>query len=100
MHESIDTTTPSGKLQFHVFSALAEFERELIRERTLAGLRAARARGIKGGRKREMTPDKVEMAARLMQDKSIPIKDICKTLGVSKPTLYRYVGPGGEIRKQ
>ena len=47
-----------------------------------------------------MTPDKVEMAARLMQDKSIPIKDICKTLGVSKPTLYRYVGPGGEIRKQ
>jgi len=100
LHENIDTTTPSGKLQFHVFSALAEFERDLIRERTHAGLRAARARGIKGGRKREMTPDKVEMAARLMQDKSIPIKDICKTLRVSKPTLYRYVGPGGEIRKR
>jgi DNA invertase Pin-like site-specific DNA recombinase len=100
LHENIDTTTPSGKLQFHVFSALAEFERDLIRERTLAGLRAARARGIKGGRKREMTSDKVAMAAKLIQDKSIPIKDICKTLGISKPTLYRYVGPGGEIRKR
>ena len=100
LHENIDTNTPSGKLQFHVFSALAEFERDLIRERTHAGLRAARARGIKGGRKREMTSDKVAMAARLMKDKSIPIKDICKTLGVSKPTLYRYVGPNGEVRKE
>lgn len=99
LHESIDTTTPSGKLQFHVFSALAEFERDLIRERTTAGLRAARARGIKGGRKREMTPEDVQMAASLMKDKMIPIKDICKKFGVSKPTLYRYVGPGGIIRK-
>ena len=99
-HENIDTTTPSGKLQFHVFSALAEFERDMIRERTMAGLRAASARGVKGGRKREMTPEKVEMAATLMKDKSIPIDDICNTLGITRTTLYRYVGPGGIIRKQ
>lgn len=99
LHESIDTTSPAGKLQFHIFSALAEFERDLIRERTMAGLRAARARGRFGGSKPKMTRDKVKVAASLMKDKSNRIKDICKTLGVSRATLYRYVTPTGEVRK-
>ena len=64
LHENINTTSPGGKFQFHVFSALAEFERDLIRERTMAGLRAARARGRFGGRPREMTPEKVQMSSR------------------------------------
>ena len=98
LHESIDTTSPAGKLQFHIFSALAEFERDLIRERTMAGLRAARARGRFGGSKPKLTPDKVKMAASLMKDKTNRIKDICQTLGVSRATLYRYVTPTGEIR--
>lgn len=98
LHESIDTTSPAGKLQFHIFSALAEFERDLIRERTMAGLRAARARGRFGGSKPKLTPDKVKAAASLIKDKSNRIKDICKTLGISRPTLYRYVSPSGEIR--
>ena len=98
LHESIDTTSPAGKLQFHIFSALAEFERDLIRERTMAGLRAARARGRFGGSKPKLTPDKVKVAASLMKDKTNRIKDICQTLGVSRATLYRYVTPQGEIR--
>ncbi len=100
LHESIDTTSPAGKLQFHIFSALAEFERDLIRERTLAGLRAARARGRFGGSKPKLTPEKVKMAASLIKDKNNRIKDICQTLGVSRATLYRYVSPTGEIRTQ
>jgi DNA invertase Pin-like site-specific DNA recombinase len=100
LQESIDTTSPSGKFQFHVFSALAEFERDLIRERTQAGLRAARARGRMGGRPREMTPEKLKMAVKLMKDPEIPIGEICKTLGIAKSTLYRYVSPKGEIREQ
>lgn len=99
LHESIDTTSPVGKFQFHVFSALAEFERDLIRERTLAGLQAARSRGRIGGRKRSMTPEKVKMAARLMKDEHIKVEDVCATLGVSRSTLYRYINPQGEIRK-
>jgi len=98
LHESIDTTSPGGKFQFHVFSALAEFERDLIRERTMAGLRAARARGRLGGRRQEMTSDKVKMAARLMKDPNVTAKEICKMLGVSRTTLYRYVSPSGEVR--
>ena len=100
LQENIDTTTSAGKLQFHVFSALAEFERELIRERTQAGLRAARARGRMGGRPKEMTPEKLKMAVRLMKDPEVSIKEICSTLGVAKSTLYRYVSPKGEIREQ
>ncbi len=98
LHESIDTTTPAGKLQFHIFSALAEFERDLIRERTMAWLRTARSCGRLGGSKPKLTPDKVKAAASLMKDKSNRIKDICKTLGVSRATLYRYVTPQGDIR--
>ncbi len=89
--ESIDTTSSGGKLIFHVFGALAEFERELIRERTQAGLAAARARGRKGGRPRALDPRKVAMARALHADKSNSIEDICKTLRVSRSTLYRYL---------
>ncbi|MBI3957335.1 MAG: recombinase family protein [Chloroflexi bacterium] len=99
LHENIDTTSSVGKFQFHVFSALAEFERELIRERTLAGLQAARARGRMGGRKRSMTPEKVKMAARLMRNPNIQVEEICRILGVSRTTLYRYVTPEGVIRQ-
>ena len=98
--ESLDTTSPGGKFQFHVFSALAEFERDLIRERTKAGLKAARARGRMGGRKRQMTPDKIKTASRLMKDKNVTTGKICKSLGVSRSTLYRYVSPDGEIRQE
>jgi DNA invertase Pin-like site-specific DNA recombinase len=98
LHESIDTTSSVGKFQFHVFSALAEFERDLIRDRTMAGLRAARARGRLGGRPRRMTPEQVKMASHLMQDPAIDVKEIVRTLGVSRSTLYRYVGPNGAIR--
>lgn len=99
LHESIDTTSPAGKLQFHIFSALAEFERDLIRERTMAGLRAARARGRTGGRKQQMTPEKIKVAASLIKDRSNTVNDICRTLKVSRATLYRYVSPTGEVRK-
>ena len=97
--ENIDTSSSGGKFMFHVFSALAEFERELIRERTMAGLRAARAGGRLGGRPKGMTPEKVRMAARLMRDPEVSVKDVCQTLGVSRTTLYRYVRPNGEMRQ-
>ena len=90
--EAIDTTTASGKLIFHVFAALAEAERQSIRERTVAGLRAARARGRVGGRPRAMTPEKVSAAERLLLD-GTPPKDVAAIVGVSLPTLYRWV-PG------
>jgi DNA invertase Pin-like site-specific DNA recombinase len=92
--ESIDTTTSGGKLVFHIFGALAEFERDIIRERTQAGLQAARARGRLGGRRRAKaldTPKKVAMAQALYADKSHTVGDICRTLNVSRATLYRYV---------
>jgi DNA invertase Pin-like site-specific DNA recombinase len=90
--EQIDTTTPSGKLVFHIFGALAEFERNLIRERTYAGLAAARARGRFGGRPRlALTGGKVQLASKLFADKTNTISDICRTLGISRSTLYRYV---------
>ena len=92
VQESLDTSTPGGKLIFHVFGALAEFERDIIRERTLAGLASARARGRVGGRPRKLSKKQVEMAKKLMQDVAIPISEICGTLGISKATLYRYVG--------
>jgi DNA invertase Pin-like site-specific DNA recombinase len=93
--EQIDTTTPGGKLIFHIMGALAEFERDLIRERTSAGLAAARARGRTGGRPRKLkTQAKVEMAKRLFADKTNSIDDICSTMGISRRTLYRYVETG------
>jgi DNA invertase Pin-like site-specific DNA recombinase len=93
--ENIDTTTSGGKLVFHLFGALAEFERDIIRERTKAGLQAARARGRKGGRPKKLnTPKKVAMAQRLYNDKNNTIDEICKTLNISRATLYRYVRTG------
>lgn len=90
--EQIDTTTSGGKLIFHIFGALAEFERNLIRERTMAGLQAARARGRQGGRPKLLDTDrKVQMARQLHRDPMNSIEDICKTLGVSRATLYRYL---------
>lgn len=93
--ENIDTMTSTGKLIFHVFGALAEFERDLIRERTQAGLQAARARGRRGGRPKAQslnTPQKVALAQALYDDKSHSITDICQTLHISRATLYRYLG--------
>ena len=90
VQESIDTTTSGGKLIFHVFGALAEFEREIIRERTQAGLKAARARGRTGGRPPKMTPEQIDMAKRLMADPEISIDRICQTMKISRSTLYRY----------
>jgi DNA invertase Pin-like site-specific DNA recombinase len=92
--ESIDTTTPGGKLIFHVFSALAEFERNLTRERTRAGLLAARARGRVGGRKRVMTERDVAVAKTLLREGSLTVEEVAEQSGVSMATLYRYL-PGG-----
>ncbi len=91
--ENIDTTTSGGKLVFHIFGALAEFERDLVRERTQAGLAAARARGRKGGRRKMMTAKQIEMAKSLRSDPKNTVQDICDTLGVSRSTLYRYLDP-------
>ena len=88
LQENIDTTTASGKLFLHIFGALTEFEREIIRERTLAGLKAAAERGRKGGRPRAMDEKKIEQARALHRSK-IPIAEICETLEISKGTLYR-----------
>src|SRR5205823_85341 len=95
--ESIDTTTSNGRLIFNIFGALAEFERDLIRERTKAGLAAARARGRLGGRPKAQTlntPKKVAVAQSLYDNKNNSIDDICKTLNISRSTLYRYINAG------
>jgi DNA invertase Pin-like site-specific DNA recombinase len=89
--EGIDTTTPSGRLVFHIFGSLAEFERELIRERTNAGLAAARARGRKGGRPVSMTPDKVKVARQMYDAREHTVEAIAQTLGVSRKTIYRHL---------
>lgn len=91
LRESMDTTTSGGKLIFHVFGALAEFERELIRERTQAGLRAARARGRNGGRPAKMDARKISIARALMENPNASITDVCDTLRVSRATLYRHL---------
>ena len=87
--ENIDTTTTAGKLVFHVFAALAEFERNLIRERTMAGLKAARARGKSSGRPPKLTGKDLAMAKSLMSDRSNKVDDIAERFGVSRSTLYR-----------
>ena len=91
LHESIDTRTSSGKLIFHIFGALAEFEKNLIHERTCAGLEAARARGRQGGRPNKLNKDKRRLVIDLYQGKKHSIKQICEMVGISKPTLYKYV---------
>ena len=87
--ESIDTTTAGGKLVFQIFGAMAEFERSIIKERTLAGLEAARARGRRGGRPSVMTPEKIKMARKLYDSKEYTVESIAKELGVSRKTIYR-----------
>ncbi len=94
IQENIDTTTSGGKLIFHIFGALAEFERDIIKERTQAGLQAARARGRLGGRPKALNQKKASIAQALYIDKNNSVADICKTLNVSRATLYRYINIG------
>lgn len=91
LQESIDTTTSGGRLIFQIFGALAEFERNLIKERTQAGLTAARARGRLGGRPKSLDAKKTELAYKLYDEKKHTIKEICQMLGISKPSLYSYL---------
>ena len=91
LQESIDTSTSTGKLIFHIFGALAEFERHLILERTQAGLSAARARGRLGGRPKILDDDKKKVVMDLYNERKITVKKICEMMGISKPTLYCYV---------
>jgi DNA invertase Pin-like site-specific DNA recombinase len=95
---AIDTTTASGKLVFGIFAALAEFERELISERTLAGLASARARGRNGGRPYKMTRAKLRLAMASMGKPDTKVRDLCVELGITRQTLYRHVSPAGELR--
>lgn len=90
LQESVDTTTSGGKLVFHIFGALAEFEREMIRERTKAGLKAARARGRMSGRPKKLSNQQIAIAKKLMADKETNITEITRTMNVSRSTLYRY----------
>lgn len=90
--EDINTTTPGGKLLFHLMAAISEFERDLIRERTMHGLKAAKAKGRIGGRPRRMTDDKLSAAQKLLAD-GMPVKDVAEAIAVSVPTLYRWL-PG------
>jgi DNA invertase Pin-like site-specific DNA recombinase len=94
LSETIDTTTAGGMLVFHVFGALAEFERAMIRERTTAGLEAARARGRKGGRRPKLSKSDLRDAKALLRDPEISVAEVAKRLGVSPATLYRRL-PGG-----
>jgi DNA invertase Pin-like site-specific DNA recombinase len=95
LQEAINTTTSSGKLVFHIFGALAEFERNLIKEWTRAGLQAARARGRQGGRPKRLNVQQRALAVDLFRQKKRSIGEICSTLGITKPTLYAYVREAG-----
>ena len=94
----IETTTASGRMVFGIFATLAEFERDLIRERTMAGLGAARARGRKGGRKFSLSKALVRLAQAAMAQRHTSVSDLCQELGIERVTLYRYVGSKGELR--
>ena len=89
--QQLDTTTPSGKLIFHVFGAISEFERSLIRERTSAGLKVARARGRLGGRPKVLDQEKITIAQSLYDDGKTTVEKICETLNISRATFYRHV---------
>ena len=95
IQENIDTTTSGGRLVFHLFGALAEFERNLIRERTQAGLSAARARGRLGGRPKLLDPNKRELVLRLYRERQHTIAEICAMMGIAKSTLYNYLAEAG-----
>ena len=98
LQENIDTTSSIGKLVFHLFASLAEFEHDIIRERTVAGLASARARGRVGGRPKLLDAKKSAQALAMHRDKSIPVSEICQTLGIGKTTLYRYLGQTGSSK--
>ena len=100
MTEKIETGSAAGKLVFHVFAALAEFERNLISERTHAGLAAARARGRKGGRKPSLSPQQVREIKALLRDPSIPVTAIAGRYGVSRTTIYKHAGANASVRNQ
>src|SRR5918996_310359 len=93
--QAVDTTTPGGKLVFHVFAALAEFERDLIRERTAAGLAAARARGRHGGRPSVLNGHRLRVAREMYASGEYTVAAIATTLGVSRASIYRHLGQGG-----
>lgn len=94
----IDTTTPAGKMIFSIFGALAEFERELIRERTKAGIIAARARGRMGGRKFNLSKAQVRLAEASMKNRDTSVSELCKELKITRTSLYKYISPTGELR--
>ena len=91
LQEAIDTTTPAGKLTFHIFAALAEFERDMIRERTRAGLAAAHKRGVAIGRPRALTPEQILMAKAMTADPAISPRQVAEQLGIHRSTLYRHL---------
>ena len=95
---NIDTTTPAGKMIFSIFGALAEFERELIRERTIAGIQAARARGRMGGRKFNLTKAQVRLAEASMKNRDTSVTELCKELKITRATLYKYILPAVELK--
>ena len=94
LRDPVDTTSASGRLVFHVFAALAEFERNLIQERTFAGLRAARARGRKGGRPSKLSPKEIKTIRALLKTAEIPVSEIAARFGIARSTLYRAILPG------
>ena len=94
----IDTNTANGRLIFSIFASLAEYERELISERTKAGLASARARGRMGGRKYKMTSTKLHLAQAAMKESETKVSELCKELGITRQTLYRHVDPKGNLR--
>ena len=99
LNDGIDTTKSTGKLLFHIIGAIAEFERDLIRERTHAGLKAARARGRKGGRPIKATPAKLNQIQAMVQDDTITVKEACATVGISRKSFYRHQKSQTELRK-
>ena len=97
LQESIDTSTSSGRLVFHLFCALAEFERNLIRDRTQAGLQAARARGKSGGRPKALSAKQIEIGKTLAADRNRPVKEICEHMNISRATFYRHISPKAPV---
>jgi DNA invertase Pin-like site-specific DNA recombinase len=98
LQQDIDTTSAQGKLVFHLMAAMAEFERNITRERTMAGLKAAKERGKTGGRPSALSEEDITQIQALMRDDEVSTKDICDRFDIGKSTLYRHVGPDGERR--